>query len=102
MSHTSFCPLIINKGVVCVVYIAALTWDCRPWFFQGGYPVAPTSLVPQWQDNWAAIAPVAQELLDNGTIIGFFLGDELVRSISNDRQQYNRELRCGTALTRPI
>lgn len=35
-------------------------------------------LHPDWQSRWAALRPIGQELLSNGTIIGFNLGDELV------------------------
>lgn len=35
-------------------------------------------LRPDYEAAWAAAVPVARELLANGTIFGFFLGDELV------------------------
>lgn len=46
-------------------------------------PLDPTNhknltLDPDWKTHWEGVAPVAQELLQNGTAIGFFLGDELV------------------------
>jgi hypothetical protein len=44
---------------------------------------APLTLQPTWQENWATIVPQAQELLDNNTIIGFFLGDELVQEMEH-------------------
>ena len=36
------------------------------------------TLVPDWRARWEAIVPLAGELLSNGTLLGFFLGDELV------------------------
>ena len=36
------------------------------------------TLDPDWKAHWEGMAPVAQELLRNGTAIGFFLGDELI------------------------
>ena len=48
------------------------------WELFTGYPDR-LYLVNGWQQNIDAIAPMATELLSNGTITGFFLGDELVR-----------------------
>ena len=40
-----------------------------------GYPY---TLVSNWESVIDSIAADANELLSNGTILGFFLGDELV------------------------
>ena len=36
------------------------------------------TLRPDWRTQWTALLPVARELLSNGTMLGFDLGDELV------------------------
>ena len=46
-------------------------------------PLDPTNrknmtLRPDWRAQWASLVPVARELLANGTMLGFDLGDELV------------------------
>jgi hypothetical protein len=46
-------------------------------------PLDPTNrknltLDPNWRAQWEGTVPVARELLSNGTLLGFFLGDELV------------------------
>eukprot|EP00038_Savillea_parva_P026607 m.55291 g.55291 ORF g.55291 m.55291 type:complete len:320 (+) comp7592_c0_seq1:224-1183(+) len=44
----------------------------RDTFFSG------PGLHPDWESRWSAMVDVGKELLNNGTIIGFNLGDELV------------------------
>jgi hypothetical protein len=40
---------------------------------------APRAVLhPDWQQRWIAVRPLASRLLANGTIAGFFFGDELV------------------------
>lgn len=48
------------------------------WHFVASTPVG-NRLIPEWKENWETIwAPLGRELLANGTIVGFFLGDELM------------------------
>ena len=52
-------------------------------FITGEVGTESFRLRPDWQDSWNSFAGTVQPMLDDGSVIGFFLGDELVhRKIS--------------------
>ena len=48
----------------------------RDYFFH--HTTAGQGLRPDWEARWQAAVPLVKTLLNNGTIIGVFVGDELV------------------------